>query len=149
MSSSERARFTRGQFLKAAGAAAAGFVPLGPSAARAATEPRVHPWAPAAEAAGGGAGPLLSFHSRPDLRPPRVTVTHGPRALPRSADAYWFLAPGKAGGVQIGPLIVGQHGRVVWFRPVPPNWYVMNFRAQVYRGKPVLTWWQGTVLGGL
>ena len=137
---------TRSEFLKASGVLAAGLVPLRASAARAVGQPRARPLD---KAAGGGSGPLLSFRSRPDLRPPRVIVTPGRRSLAHSADEYWFLAPGKGGGVQIGPLMVGEHGRFTWFRPVPNNWYAMNFRAQVYRGKPVLTWWQGTQLGDL
>jgi hypothetical protein len=45
--------------------------------------------------------------------------------------------------------MVGEHGRLTWFSPVPTNWYAMNFRVQTYRGKPVLTWWQGPLIGGL
>ena len=76
-----------------------------------------------------------------------MTVSRGHEALPNSAANYWFLAPGRAGGVQTGPLIVGEFGRLVWFRPSPSNRFTMNFRAQRYRGKPVLTWWEGATLG--
>ncbi len=45
-------------------------------------------------------------------------------------------------------MIVDNDGDLVWFRPAPPGKPdVMNFRAQAYRGKPVLTWWGG-VHGG-
>ena len=42
---------------------------------------------------------------------------------------------------QRGPMIVDNQGRPVWFRPV--KGFAINFRTQVYRGKPVLTWWEG------
>ena len=110
---------TRSQFLRAAGAAAAGVVPLAADASGAVARPHERPWDLAAGAPSGGGGPLLSFHSRPDLRPPRVTVTRGRRTVADSAGEYWFLAPGRSGGVQTGPLIAGEFGRLVWFRPVP------------------------------
>jgi hypothetical protein len=31
----------------------------------------------------------------------------------------------------------------VWFRPLPGDQQAFDFRAQRYRGTPVLTWWQG------
>ncbi len=135
---------TRSQFLRAAGVAAAGLVPVGADAAVA--RPRERLGDLAAGAAAGGGGPILSFHSRPDLRPPRVTVSRGSRAFADSAGEYWFLAPVRGGGVQTGPLIVGEFGKLVWFRPAPPGRITANLRVQRYRGKPVLTWWEGTTL---
>jgi hypothetical protein len=38
---------------------------------------------------------------------------------------------------------------VIWFHPVPAGQEAADFRPQTYRGQPVLTWWQGTGLGGL
>jgi hypothetical protein len=38
---------------------------------------------------------------------------------------------------------------VVWFHPVPTGQEAADFRTQTYLGHPVLTWWQGTGLGGL
>jgi Arylsulfotransferase (ASST) len=134
---------TRSQFLKAAGAAAAGLVPAAGDASRAVARPPQRLSDLAAGAAAGG-GPLLSFHSRPDLRPPRVTVSRGRRTVVDSAGEYWFLTPGRGGGVQTGPLIVGEFGRLVWFRPA--GQVTANLRVQRYRGKPVLTWWEGSVL---
>jgi Arylsulfotransferase (ASST) len=48
-----------------------------------------------------------------------------------------------------GPEILDQQGDVVWFHPVPQGQTASDFRTQTYRGKQVLTWWQGTGLGGL
>ena len=42
---------------------------------------------------------------------------------------------------QEGTLIADNDGQVVWFHPVHPG--AADFRVQRYRGKPVLTWWQG------
>ena len=38
---------------------------------------------------------------------------------------------------------------MIWFRPVPAGQEAADFRAERYEGHPVLTWWQGTGLGGL
>jgi hypothetical protein len=48
-----------------------------------------------------------------------------------------------------GPEILDTHGNVVWFQPVPAGQEASDFRTQTYHGQPVLTWWQGTGLGGL
>ena len=48
-----------------------------------------------------------------------------------------------------GPEILDQNGNVVWFQAVPAGQEASDFRTQTYKGQPVLTWWQGTGLGGL
>jgi hypothetical protein len=83
------------------------------------------------------------FFSRPDLRPPRLTVLRGARA---SAD-YYFLAPSSGPG-QRGVLIVDGSGDVVFFRPTTPL-TAMNFRTARFNGEPVLTWWEGRAERGL
>jgi hypothetical protein len=115
-------RLTRSQFLKAAGGAAAGFL-LAPDLARARTR---------ASAA---------------LRPPQASVRLGPAASSGSREGYWFLTAGSNAAVPTGPVIVDAHGRPVWFKSLPRGWYAFDLKAQTYRGKPVLTWWQGTILG--
>ncbi len=37
----------------------------------------------------------------------------------------------------------------MWFQAVPAGEEASDFRVQTYDGQPVLTWWQGTGLGGL
>ena len=44
-------------------------------------------------------------------------------------------------------MIVDQHGQLVWFHAVPAGDSATNFQVQSYEGKPVLTWWQGKILG--
>lgn len=86
-----------------------------------------------------------TFRSRPDLRPPAARVLQRRRGI---SPGYIFLAPKKdpdeQGPGQDGPLIIDNDGNPVWFRPAPPGEAdVMAFRAQSYRGRPVLTWWGG------
>jgi hypothetical protein len=85
---------------------------------------------------------VLHFRSRPDLRPPRLTIVRAGRS-----DRYLFLAPSSGPG-QRGALILDEQGEVVWFRPTRPD-TVMNFRTALYKGEPVLTWWQGRAHRGL
>ncbi|HEX5146424.1 MAG TPA: arylsulfotransferase family protein [Conexibacter sp.] len=93
---------------------------------------------------GGPAGPtaadVLRFHSAPGLDPDRVRVVVPARG--RTAPGLVFLAV-KRGPGQDGPQIVDDRGHVVWFRPVPAHEAATGFRVQRYRGRPVLTWWQG------
>jgi Arylsulfotransferase (ASST) len=77
------------------------------------------------------------FVSRPDLRPPPIKIDVSTKV---AAPGYVFFAPKKEVR-QEGPLIVDGGGRVVWFRPSRLG--VADFRVQRYRGRPVLTWWQG------
>jgi Arylsulfotransferase (ASST) len=114
-------------------------------------------------AAGAGAGMLLGarlpasaraaappqprvqrFVSRPDLIPPRLTVE---RRMGGTAPGLLFLAPSSGPG-QRGAMIVDDSGELVWFQPTVPD-TVVNLRAAIYRGEPVLTWWEGKTEHGL
>jgi hypothetical protein len=86
---------------------------------------------------------FMRFASRPDLRPPSVTIT---RARDGRAPGYVFLGP--KGGRAMGPMIVDDRGELVWFRPVTGGKVAMDVRTQTYRGQPVLTWWEGRLFGG-
>ena len=46
---------------------------------------------------------------------------------------------------QSGPLILDHNLQPVWFNPIGVNALAANLRVQTYNGKPVLSWWQGTV----
>ena len=82
--------------------------------------------------------PTRRYESRPDLKPPTVEIL---KRTKRTAPGYIFIAPKKE-VVQAGPLILDNRGRVVWFLPLDTHG-VTDFRAQRYRGQPVLTWWHG------
>ena len=86
-------------------------------------------------------GDIARFASRHDLIPARVKVTRRPR---HAASGDIFLAP-QNGPFQDGAMIVGPYGGLVFFQPAPKGDAITDFRTQTYRGKPVLTWWQGTV----
>ena len=81
---------------------------------------------------------VRAFRSRPDLRPPGVEVVAGAHD---TAPGYVFVAP-KKGESQEGPMIVDDRGEPVWFRPMRGK-HAMDFKAQQYRGEPVLTWYEG------
>jgi Arylsulfotransferase (ASST) len=134
----EQPGLTRGQFLRAAGGAAAGVLCLGPEAAGAAVQ----------RAGGRHRSSALyhTFQSRPDLHPPRAVVRRRTQAAERG-DGYWFLTAGTSAKAQNGLVILDRHGNPVWFKALPRGWFAMDFRTQRYRGKPVLTWWQGTIFG--
>ena len=90
-------------------------------------------------------GDLWRFRSAPQLFAPAVQVTRLPR---KAAPGALFVAP-QAGPVQRGPEILGPYGGLIWWKSVPPNESATDFREQTYGGKPVLTWWQGTINGGV
>jgi hypothetical protein len=46
-----------------------------------------------------------------------------------------------------GPLMLDQNLQPVWFNPIGVNALAANLRVQTLNGKPVLSWWQGTVSG--
>ncbi|TMZ47505.1 twin-arginine translocation signal domain-containing protein, partial [Klebsiella pneumoniae] len=90
------------------------------------------------------------FRSRPDLRPPKLTITETDK--PPAKPEYLFLSP-KAyqdnSPSQPGFMIADRRGRPIWFLPREGHDLVpMDFKRQTYQGEPVLTWWQGRVLAG-
>jgi Arylsulfotransferase (ASST) len=82
-----------------------------------------------------------TFHSRPELKPPTVSVT---AAAPGTTPGDVFSAP-YAGPGQDGPMIFDNAGNLVWFEPLPYGTEATNLQVQTYEGKPVLTWWQGYI----
>src|SRR5205807_10054583 len=81
----------------------------------------------------------------PTAPPPVTVLVHG-----RTGHGDLFVSPfGDQSTYANGPEILDQHGDVVWFQPVPAGQEASDFRTQTYLGQPVLTWWQGTGLGGL
>jgi hypothetical protein len=81
------------------------------------------------------------FVSAPQLRPPALTVN----TRTTGSTGLLFVASLNGPG-QRGPLILDDRGRAVWFHPV--NSVAFNFRRQLYRGEPVLTWWEGAISDG-
>jgi hypothetical protein len=129
------ASYTRREFLKVAGAGAAGAVLLNTPGCKPAD------WI-STIASSGQSGATQSFRSRPDLQPPSVGVNV--RASDGVAPGYVFVAVKKGEG-QDGPMIVDNQGRLVWFSK---DRYATDFKVQMYKGEPVLTWWQGGIVAG-
>jgi hypothetical protein len=84
-----------------------------------------------------------SFRSRPELRPPDVTVSAKAQT---ATGGDLFLAPYSGIG-QYGPMILNVHGELIWFKSLSPaGTRAADFRVQEYEGKPVLTWWQDPLI---
>jgi hypothetical protein len=83
-----------------------------------------------------------TLHTLPELHPP---VLHIDQAAKRTSPGYVFV--GQKGGKDrpSGPVIADNRGRIVWYHEVPSGLEATDFRAQTYRGQPVLTWWQGII----
>ena len=90
-----------------------------------------------------GAPSGQSFVSRPELRPPVVSVS----SAAHRATGDLFLAPYEGTG-QYGPMILDPQGRLIWFDPLPPGARASDLRVQSYHGQPVLTWWQDPLVAG-
>jgi hypothetical protein len=139
VTAAEDVRMTRGRLLALGGTALVGLAGLRVSPAEA---------RPLDLAAQG-------YVSRPDLKPPAITVVV---PATRAESGLVFLAPfdisaasGNPPSVpasesRSGPLVVDDQGEPVWFLPLGSK-TAMDFRVQKYRGRRVLTWYEGTVLG--
>src|ERR671920_1815217 len=93
-----------------------------------------------------GVSPVLpkgvwAFRSRPDLAPAAAEVT-GRASGTAPGDVFLAL---KEGTGKYGPMILDNGGQPVWFGKCTTT---RDFKAQRYRGRPVLTWWEGTVVAG-
>lgn len=86
--------------------------------------------------------PAEHYRSYPGLGPPIIRTTGDPD----HASGDIFLTPGN--GRQHGPTIINGQGRLVWFDHISNRVDVSNLEVKTYRGKPVLTWWQGKFAGG-
>jgi hypothetical protein len=126
--------WSRRRFLKAGGVVAVGAVALGAIAV-------------GIESGGASGSPppvaRRRYRSRPDLSSAPVAVASPLGAV---APGLVFLTPNN-GLAPDGLLITDNAGKPVWIRPDTGS-YATDFRAAVYRGKPVLTWWEGGVNGG-
>lgn len=90
---------------------------------------------------------VWSFISEPHLHPMKIIVN---RYDPGTSSGLIFLAPygfsEDAMYGQSGALILDNEGTPFWFRPLnSPNLMNTDFRMQTFNGKPVLTFWQGTL----
>lgn len=90
---------------------------------------------------------VWSFVSEPQLHPMKVKVKTYKKG---TSPGFIFVAPyafsDDAIYGQPGALILDNDANPVWFRPLSsPNLMNTDFRMQRLYGKPVLTFWQGTL----
>jgi hypothetical protein len=79
--------------------------------------------------------------------PPPVTVLDGTSTV---GNGDIFVSPfGDASTYANGAEILSPQGQQLWFHPAPAGQEDSDFRAQRLHGQPVLTFWEGTNLGGL
>ncbi|MGN6372086.1 MAG: arylsulfotransferase family protein [Solirubrobacteraceae bacterium] len=86
-------------------------------------------------------GEVWTFHSQPGMTVPAVAVEG---SSSQTAPGYVFTAPYTGPG-QDGPMIFDDSGNLVWFHPLPAGLVATNVQVQSWKGKPVLTWWQGYI----
>ena len=86
---------------------------------------------------GSGCAPMPGGAAAVGLAPPVTVLTRGAD----NGNGDIFLTP-IGGGYPSGPEIVSRTGKMIWFRPLPPGELATDFRTQMYRGRPVLTWCQ-------
>ena len=104
------------------------------------------PAAPSGPAARRPAPDVQHFVSRPDLSPPVVHITH--KRPGAGAPGHFFLTPGITGPGRGGAMICDYNGGLVWFSPSTARTTKLDFNTQTYRGRPVLTWYEGPVING-
>ncbi|MFN8621442.1 MAG: arylsulfotransferase family protein [Chloroflexota bacterium] len=103
------------------------------------------PAAPAATPAPSGppADALATFRTRPDVRPPVLTV----KATRAAGRDPVFLTP-RYGGSGEGVMIYDAAGELIWLRHVPGR-SAVGLQPVTYQGEPALWWWEGVVTNGL
>lgn len=98
---------------------------------------------------------LEHFVTEPELDAPRITVNKG-RLSNRDSILITplpspIIHPDAENTITInpvgpgGPMIIDRDGELVWFRELTPPNVASNLSVDRYRGKKVLTWWQGPV----
>jgi hypothetical protein len=130
------ASWTREAFLRRAAGAGALFLGAAPLAGELVR---------AADALAANSGSVQRFVSRPDLRPMAVDVV---RQAKGTAPGYLFITPFAGPGGR-GLMILDNAGELVWWHPAKRGHAAMNLRAALWKGKPVLTWWEGISKQGL
>jgi Arylsulfotransferase (ASST) len=84
---------------------------------------------------------VWAFRSRPDLSPAAVEVT----LRAQGTSFGYILVALKEGAGEHGPMIVDDQGQLVWYSKYRS---ARDFKVQRYRGRLVLSWWEGSVVAG-
>ena len=149
---------TRRQFLGLAAGAAAGLVGLGARrfvggglaavgrSSTAGAEARL------TAATTASTTEVNQFFSRPDLHPPRITAVRAASSFTVGGPGgrYLLITPQPlargCGRRAVGPDVLDGDARMRWF--LPTSNAPFDLQCQFYKGKQVLTWWQGDVTNG-
>jgi len=91
----------------------------------------------------------MSFVSEPGLHPPELRVEvpeskENPLPGPIITTNFYDLTKAPIVG-QSGPMILGADMQPIWFKPVPEDVTAANLEVHTWRGKPVLSWWEGVL----
>lgn len=94
-----------------------------------------------------------SFRSAPALAPPRISVAQPAGNVGEQlAGKYVMLTPQyyeTKGVAQSGVMITDPAGQLVWFAPrTDEDSHAVGLEVQTYRGRPVLTWFEGKIITG-
>jgi hypothetical protein len=91
--------------------------------------------------ASGASTSAIPYLTEPDWSPPRVEVD---ASAGGTEPGLILLAPIGSGpaSAPFGPMIVDNRGEPVWYLQLKTV-EAQNLRAQTYRGRPVLTWYEG------
>jgi hypothetical protein len=81
---------------------------------------------------------VATFLSEPSFQVPTLSVLK--RSSPSAGALFVTTLTGPG---QRGPMILDDHGQLLWFKKTKN--VAINFRRQIYKGRPVLTWWEGTI----
>ncbi len=112
----------------------------------------------AALAASFGGGALVGRLTAPSAAPTSTPPAPGTRTFVSTPLTTPAVTSSKSGATQRGYLflqqkgtgfngsIIEDSGEPVWIEPTKAN--VTDLRTQMFEGKPVLTYWEGTSLGG-
>jgi hypothetical protein len=98
-------------------------------------------------AAAVGQGAPAALASTPTSPPPLAVLSQQPGSL--GSNDIFVTPTGDTSAYANGPEILSPSGKVIWFDALPAGESSSDFRAQRYDGKPVLTFWAGTGLGGV
>jgi hypothetical protein len=81
---------------------------------------------------------VATYITEPSFQVPTLSVLK--RSSPSAGALFVTTLTGPG---QRGPIIFDDHGQPIWFRKTKD--VAINFRRQIYKNRPVLTWWEGTI----
>ncbi|QXC62137.1 aryl-sulfate sulfotransferase [Aquihabitans sp. G128] len=81
-----------------------------------------------------------TYASRPDLRPPGVTIG---QAASGTAPGYLMATPSAGADSAAGVMIYDDAGEPVWFKPEPDVDLAGNLQVDTVGGQPSLVWFEG------